>query len=60
MIVSVPNTLEQVLDPAWLTAALGQRFPGVEITAATPTGETSRITSNVRFHLEGTIPDGES
>lgn len=60
MTATVPDTLEQALDPGWLTAALGQRFPGVEVTTATPTGETSRITSNVRFHIDGTIPDGLS
>ena len=60
MIVTVPNTLDEALDPAWLTAALGQRFPGVDVTAVTRTGETSRITSNVRFHIDGTIPEGLS
>ncbi|HVU72692.1 MAG TPA: phosphotransferase [Mycobacteriales bacterium] len=58
MNVPVPDTLEQALDPGWLTAALGQRFPGVDVTGVERTGETSRITSNVRFHIDGTIPDG--
>src|SRR4051812_7179337 len=35
VIITVPNTLDEALDPAWLTAALGQRFPGVEVTAVT-------------------------
>src|SRR5450755_1415174 len=32
----VPDTIEQALDPAWLTDALGLRFPGIEVTSVTP------------------------
>lgn len=62
MIVPVPDTLAEALDPAWLSAALGQRFPGTEVTAVTRTGETSRITTNVRFHIDcaGPVPEGLS
>ena len=56
MPVVVPDTLEQVLTPAWLSTALGQRFPGVEVTRVHPGPVVSRVSTNARFrvaHLDG-------
>ena len=50
--VHVPDTLEEVLSPAWLSEALGQRFPGVEVTTVTRGPVVSRVSTNARFHLE--------
>ncbi len=60
--VRVPDTLEEVLSPAWLSQALGQRLPGVKVTAATLGPVVSRVSTNARFHLEyeGAPPTGLS
>ncbi|MBL7496375.1 phosphotransferase [Frankia sp. CNm7] len=50
-----------MLSPAWLTAALGRRFPGVQVTAVTPGPVISRVATNARFRItcaDGTAPDG--
>ena len=64
MPVVVPDTLEQVLTPAWLSTALGQRFPGVEVTRVHPGPVVSRVSTNARFRVEcrdgvppGLVPD---
>ncbi len=56
----VPDTLEEVLSPAWLSEALGQRFPGVEVTTVTRGPVVSRVSTNARFHVEceGVQPAG--
>jgi len=56
----VPATVDELLDPAWLTAALGLRFPGVEVTSATLGPVTQRVSTNVRFRIEtsGELPSG--
>lgn len=58
----VPDTLDELLSPAWLTSALGARFPGVAVTAVTPGPVVSRVSTNARFHIEcaGGPPDGLS
>jgi hypothetical protein len=58
--VEVPRTLEQALDPAWLTTALGRRFPGVRVTRAVPGPVVERVSTNARFRIEceGTWPEG--
>jgi Phosphotransferase enzyme family len=58
----VPDTLEEVLSPSWLTAALGERFPGIEVTAVTPGPVVSRVSTNARFQIEcaGRLPAGLS
>jgi hypothetical protein len=60
---AVPDALEEVLSPAWLTAALGQRFPGIAVTAVTPGPVVSRVATNARFRItcaDGTAPAGMS
>ncbi|OHV32116.1 MULTISPECIES: phosphotransferase family protein [Pseudofrankia] len=59
----VPDTLERMLSPDWLTAALGHRFPGIEVTAVTPGPVISRVATNARFRItcaDGTAPAGLS
>ena len=56
----VPNSLQEVLDPAWLSHALGQRFPGVTVASLEPWPIVSRVSTNARFHVEcqGGLPSG--
>lgn len=56
----VPTSLEELLDPNWLTAALQMRFPGVEVTGVTPGPVVSRLSTNARFRIEckGALPVG--
>jgi hypothetical protein len=58
--MAVPASLEEVLSPAWLTAALGARYPGIEVVAVDPGPVVSRISTNARFRIEcaGPLPDG--
>ena len=58
--VPVPDSLEQALSPQWLTAALQERFPGVEICAVVPGPVVDRISTNARFVIECAdgVPDG--
>ena len=60
--VAVPDTLEEVLTPAWLNSALGARFPGIEVTAVQPGPVISRVSTNARFRIEcaGGVPAGLS
>jgi hypothetical protein len=60
--VSVPHSLEELLSPRWLTAALGQRFPGIEVVGVTPGPVVSRVSTNARFEIECSsgMPDGLS
>jgi hypothetical protein len=56
----VPATLDEVLSREWLTAALSQRFPGIEVTRVTPGPVVSRLSTNARFTIEcaGGLPEG--
>ena len=56
----VPDTIEQALDPAWLTDALGLRFPGIKVTKVTPGPVVERLSTNARFEIEcaGGLPEG--
>ena len=56
----VPESLDALLEPAWLTAALGARFPGVQVVGVTPGPVVERISTNARFRIEcdGDLPDG--
>ena len=60
--MTVPETLEELLTPAWLTSALAPRFPGIEVTAVTPGPVISRVSTNARFEIDcaGGVPDGLS
>ena len=50
--VVVPDTLEEVLTPAWLSTALGPRFPGIEVARVHPGPVVSRVSTNARFCIE--------
>ena len=60
MSFTAPNTLEEVLDPVWLSAALGQRFARIEVTSVRPGPVVSRVSTNARFRIEcrGGLPPG--
>src|ERR1700710_417350 len=62
MSVPVPDTLEELLTPQWLTGALEPRFPGIEVTKVTPGPVISRLSTNARFTIEcaGGMPAGLS
>lgn len=57
---SVPDTLGEVLDPAWLSEALGRRFPGIAVASVQPGPVVSRVSTNAWFRIEcqGTPPPG--
>jgi hypothetical protein len=59
---SIPSTLDQILTPAWLSGALGRRFPGIAVTAVKPGPVISRVATNARFRIEcaGGLPEGLS
>ena len=48
MSLPVPDTLAEALDPAWLSAALGQRYPGIVVTAVESGPIVSRVSTNAR------------
>ena len=56
----VPESLEEVLTPGWLTAALQPSYPGVRVAAVIPGPVISRVATNARFRIEcaGERPDG--
>ena len=56
----VPATIEALLDPDWLTAALGMRFPGVHVVGVTRGPVVERLSTNARFRIEceGSLPAG--
>jgi len=60
--VEVPDTLDELLTPEWLTAALSARFPGVDITGVTRGPVVERLSTNARFRIEGAreLPAGLS
>jgi hypothetical protein len=62
MTAHVPDTLEELLTPAWLSSALAPRFPGIEVTHVTPGPVVSRLSTNARFQIEcaGGVPAGLS
>jgi hypothetical protein len=58
--LAVPAMLEQVLSPAWLSKALGERFPGVRVASVHLGPIVSRVSVNARFRVEyeGKVPPG--
>lgn len=58
--MSVPDSLQEVLSPEWLSSALGRTFPGIRIRAVTPGHVTSRVSTNAQFRIEcdGDLPAG--
>jgi hypothetical protein len=50
--VPVPNELDEALSPAWLSAALQRRFPGIGVRRVTPGPVVDRISTNARFTVE--------
>ncbi len=62
MSVPVPDTLEMLQSPEWLSAALAPRFPGIQVTEVIPGPVISRVSTNARFHIEcaGGVPAGLS
>jgi hypothetical protein len=58
--VEVPDSLDELLTPDWLTAALSTRFPGVRVTSVTPGPVVERVSTNARFRIEcdGPLPTG--
>ncbi len=62
MTPAAPETLEEGLSPEWLTAALGTRFPGIEVTAVEAGPVVSRVSTNARFRIETAqeLPSGLS
>ena len=59
---AVPDSLSVALSPHWLTEALRQRFPGVEVVKVTPGPVVDRISTNARFTIDcaGPLPEGLS
>jgi hypothetical protein len=41
--------LEEAMSPAWLTAALGTRFPGIEVHGVTPGTVIARVRRTLEF-----------
>ena len=60
MTVVMPQTLHDVLEPEWLTAALRERYPGITVTGVKPGPVISRVATNARFSIscEGGLPPG--
>ena len=63
-LATVPPELAEILQPHWLTAALGEEFPGIQVTKVTPGPVVSRVSTNARFRIEcaaglppGLVPD---
>jgi hypothetical protein len=53
----VPETLQEALTPEWLTTALVQLFPGVQVKTVTPGPVIARVSTNARFEIDGDLPD---
>ncbi len=60
MPVPIPDTLAEALDAVWLSQALGQRYPGLRVTAVQRGPVVSRVSTNARFRIEceGGLPPG--
>ncbi len=47
----VPATVDQVVDPTWLSAALGLQYDGCRVKEVTVLTQTATIASKVRLEL---------
>lgn len=56
MTLRIPEELDELLTPEWLTTALQPRF-GVTVTSVTPGPVVARVCTNARFRIEY---DGEA
>jgi Ecdysteroid kinase-like family len=58
----LPTELDHALSPEWLSVALGQRFPGIEVTGVTVGEIDCRVSTNALFTIEcaGGVPEGLS
>jgi hypothetical protein len=52
MTVRIPDSLDELLTPEWLTGALSSRFPDVHVTRVTPGPVVERVSTNARFRIE--------
>jgi hypothetical protein len=50
--VAIPETLDEVLTPRWLTATLSSRFPGIRVTSVIPGPIVERVSTNARFRID--------
>ena len=62
MIVHVPDQLDELLSPAWLTAALQAKFPGIEVSAVEVRKVIRRVSIVAHFRIDcvGGMPEGLS
>jgi hypothetical protein len=60
--IGIPETLDQVLSPEWLTEALAPRYPDIRVSAATLGPVVERVSTNARFRItcEDGLPEGLS
>ena len=53
MAPEIPGTIDELLTPEWLAAALSPRFPSLEITHVARGPIVSRLSTNARFTIGG-------
>jgi Phosphotransferase enzyme family len=51
-VVNVPETLSELASPEWLTSALGQAYPGIQVAAATIESVDTRISTNAFVRIQ--------
>jgi len=58
--VEIPDSLDEVLTPEWMTATLSSRYPGIQVTGVVPGPVVERVSTNARFRIEcdGPLPAG--
>ena len=56
--IVIPEEIDELLTPEWLTNALSTRFPGTRVTRVTLGPLVERVSTNQRFKIEGDIPSG--
>src|SRR5437773_2212063 len=54
--IVIPEEIEQLLTPEWLTDALATQFPGTRVTSVTRGPVVERVSTNARFKIEGDLP----